>query len=96
MVGVKIAPIILDIENTYSNTQGCLDRDLKKWGESKAEKKRGISRMGERDTRKKELLEGGSVGRRSKEYQIARWRLFKSPCRKLFQSLKQLLVRPTL
>lgn len=91
-----MAPIILDIENNYSNTQGCLDRDLKKWGESKAEKKRGIRRMGERDTRKKELLEGGSMGRRNKEYQIAHWRLFMSPCRKLFQSLEQLLVRPPL
>ena len=33
-----MTPIILDIENNCSNTQGCIDRDLKKVGGKKSRK----------------------------------------------------------
>lgn len=63
-MGIKMSLKILDIENNYSNTQGCIDRDSKKWGEEKQVKNRENRVRWEKGTQ-----EEGITGGRKHEQQ---------------------------
>lgn len=52
--------------------------------------------MVEKDKRKTKLLLGENRRGKDKENQVSGWMIVKSPCRKLYYSLKQLLVPPLL